>query len=144
MLLRENWFWSLSLIPLFSLGRISSVGRVLDCRAGCRGFNSRDQTNTQVLKMTEKWRYCLCPANGWTFEWLGWPPKMAVPSLVGDVKIVFPISTSVRNTLTLNFYFPFIVMLKQLVKCHLIESFSMRDGLGTEQWPAWTGLHRYL
>ena len=47
-------------------GRISSVGRALDCRAGGRGFNSRDRTNTQGLafEMTEKWRYYLCPANG--------------------------------------------------------------------------------
>ena len=35
-------------------GRISSVGRALDCRAGGRGFNSRDRTNTQRLKITEK------------------------------------------------------------------------------------------
>ena len=35
-------------------GRISSVGRALDCRARGRGFNSRDRTNTQGLKMTEK------------------------------------------------------------------------------------------
>ena len=48
----------------FDHGRISSTGRVLDCRAGGHGFNSRDRTNTQALKMTEKWRYCLFPANG--------------------------------------------------------------------------------
>ena len=35
--------------------------------------------------MTEKWRYCLCPEDGQTFAWLGWPGKMAVPSSVGDV-----------------------------------------------------------
>ena len=38
----------------FNSGRISSVGRVLDCRAGSRGFDSRDWTNTHGLKMTEK------------------------------------------------------------------------------------------
>ena len=48
----------------FDHGRISSVGRALDCRAGGREFNSRDWTNTQGLKITEKWRYCLFPANG--------------------------------------------------------------------------------
>ena len=31
-------------------GRISSVGRGLDCRAGVFGFVSRDGTNTQGLK----------------------------------------------------------------------------------------------
>ena len=36
---------------------------VLDCRAGGRGFDSRDRTNT------EKWRYSLCPANDETFAW---------------------------------------------------------------------------
>ena len=34
--------------------RISSVGRALDCRAGGHGFDSRDRTNTQRLKITEK------------------------------------------------------------------------------------------
>ena len=38
-------------------GRISSVGRALDCRAGGRGFDSRGQTITQGPKITEKWRY---------------------------------------------------------------------------------------
>ena len=53
--------------------RISSVGRALDCRAGGHGFDSRDRTNTQRLKITEKWGYCLCPLKGWTCAWLGWP-----------------------------------------------------------------------
>ena len=34
--------------------RISSDGRALDCRAGGRGFDSRDRNNTRGLKMTEK------------------------------------------------------------------------------------------
>ena len=34
--------------------RISSVGRALDCRAGGSQLDSRDRTNTQGLKMTEK------------------------------------------------------------------------------------------
>ena len=52
--------------------------------------------------MTEKWRYFLCTASGETFAWLGWPRKLAVPSPLGDVKIVSPISTFVLNTLTLK------------------------------------------
>ena len=35
-------------------GRISSVDRALDCRAGGGGFDSRGRTNTQGLKITEK------------------------------------------------------------------------------------------
>ena len=35
-------------------GRISSVGRVLDRRAGGCRFDSQDRTNTQGLKITEK------------------------------------------------------------------------------------------
>ena len=35
-------------------GRISSVGRVFACGAGGQGFDSRDRTNTQGLKITEK------------------------------------------------------------------------------------------
>ena len=38
-------------------GRFSSVGRALDCRAGGRGFDSWGRTNTQGLKITEKWRF---------------------------------------------------------------------------------------
>ena len=34
-------------------GRISSVGRALDCIAEGRGFNSWGRTNTQGLKITE-------------------------------------------------------------------------------------------
>ena len=37
-----------------SRGRISSVGRALDCRAEGRGFDSRGGTNTQGLKIIEK------------------------------------------------------------------------------------------
>ena len=36
----------------FNRGRISSVGGVLDCRAGCRGFDSWDWTNARGLKIT--------------------------------------------------------------------------------------------
>ena len=35
-------------------GRVSTVGTVLDCRAGGRGFDSPGRTNTQGLKITEK------------------------------------------------------------------------------------------
>ena len=35
-------------------GRTSSVGRVLDCRVGGRGFDSRGRTDTQGHKVTEK------------------------------------------------------------------------------------------
>ena len=44
-------------------GLAQSVERV-HCKAGCRGFNSRGRTNTQGLKITEKWRYSLCTATG--------------------------------------------------------------------------------
>ena len=48
----------------FDRGRINSVGRALDCRAGGRGINSRGRTNTQGLKIVEKLKYYLCPLNG--------------------------------------------------------------------------------
>ena len=35
-------------------GRIISVGRALDRRAGGRGFDSQDRINTQGLEITEK------------------------------------------------------------------------------------------
>ena len=60
------------------------------------------RTNTQGLKISQKWRYSLCTASGLTFAWLGWPRKMAVPSPAGDVEMVSPISTFVLNTLTLK------------------------------------------
>ena len=65
----------------FNRGRISSVGRAFDCRAGGRGFDSRGRTVTQGLKMTEIWSYFLCTAGGETFAWLRWPRKMAIPCL---------------------------------------------------------------
>ena len=43
----------------FNRGMISSVGRALDCRAGGRGFDSRDRTNAQGLKITEKMKVLL-------------------------------------------------------------------------------------
>jgi len=39
---------------LVNRGRISSLGRALDCRAGGRGFDSRGRTNIKGYKMTEK------------------------------------------------------------------------------------------
>ena len=51
------------LVWLTAVG-LNSVGRVLDCKAGGRRFNSRGWTNTQGVRITEQWRYCLCPANG--------------------------------------------------------------------------------
>ena len=50
----ETGEWLCEAIVHFNLGRISSVGRAFDCRAGGRGFDSRGRTNTQGLKMTEK------------------------------------------------------------------------------------------
>ena len=41
-------------------GRISSIGKALDRWAGGRGFDPRGRTNTQGLKITEKWRNYLC------------------------------------------------------------------------------------
>ena len=35
-------------------GRISSVGKALDCRAGGRGFDSRGRTNAHGLEITAK------------------------------------------------------------------------------------------
>ena len=52
------------LAPLCNHGRISSVGRAHYCRAGGRGFDSRDPTSTQGLKITEKSRYSLCTTSG--------------------------------------------------------------------------------
>ena len=82
--------------------RISSVGRALDCRAKGCGLISWGGTMMQGLKITEKWRYTLFTASGETFAWLRWPHKLAVPSPVGEVKIVSPFSTFMLNTLTLK------------------------------------------
>ena len=51
-------------VCLLNCGRISSVGSALECRGGSRGFDRRGRTNTQGLKITEKWRYSLCTTNG--------------------------------------------------------------------------------
>ena len=52
----DNYRKHLTRLLLVNRGRISSVGKGLDCRAGGRGFDSWDRTNTQGLKMTEKER----------------------------------------------------------------------------------------
>ena len=57
------------------------------------------EPNTQRLKNDWVMKVLLCPANDWTFAWLGWTRKLAVPSPVGDVKIASPSSTFVLNTL---------------------------------------------
>ena len=44
------WPFEVHFLGLFFRGRISSVGRALDRRAGDRRFDSRDRTNTQGLK----------------------------------------------------------------------------------------------
>ena len=59
---------------------------------GGRGFNFRGWTKTPGLRITEKWRYCLCTANGW-------PRKIKVTSTVGDIKIVSPVSSFVLKTI---------------------------------------------
>ena len=46
--------WYAFFIVFVIVGRVSSVGRALDCRAGGCGFDSRGRTNTQGLKITEK------------------------------------------------------------------------------------------
>ena len=61
--------------PLAAAGLTQSVKRLTTERE----VDSRDRTNTQGLKITEKWRYSLCTTSGWTFERLQWPRKMAVP-----------------------------------------------------------------
>ena len=67
-------------------GRISSVGRALHCGGEGQQFDFRVRTNTQGLKITEEWRYCLCCANGSKFAWLRRSRKMAARSPVADVK----------------------------------------------------------
>ena len=75
-------------------GRISSVGRALHFRGGGERFDFRVSTNTQGLKITEEWRYCLCSANGSKFAWLRRSHKMAARSPVADVKIYDPVVLS--------------------------------------------------
>ena len=80
-------------IPLLwclTMAVLVQLAERVDCRAGGRGFDSRGWTNTQGLKITEKWSHSLCSARGETFACLGWPSKMAVPSSVGDVKYSVP------------------------------------------------------
>ena len=50
----ENWEQNREFEIKFNRGRISSVGRALDCRAGGRGLDSLDRTNTEGLEITEK------------------------------------------------------------------------------------------
>ena len=79
-------------------GRISSARKALDCRAGGGGFDPQGQTNTQGLKIAEKWSYSLCTVlHCGSNDHIKWRS--------GDVKIVSPISTLLLNTLTLKVLF---------------------------------------
>ena len=51
-----------------------------------------------AFKWSKNWRYCPCPANSWTFEWLRWPQERTVPSPVGDGNIGSLISTFMLST----------------------------------------------
>ena len=95
-------------------GRVSSVGRAPDYRAECRGFDSRGPRNTQGLK--KNWEMKVLHAFALqtarlTFEWQGWPRKMAAPSPTGGLKIVSPIITFVLNTLKLKWSGSFSILI---------------------------------
>ena len=92
-------FVFLSFLSFTAAGLVQFVER-LTADPGRSRVRFPSRTNTQSLKLTEKWGYFLCLANGSTFAYLGRQRKMAVPSPVGNVKIVSPISTSLLNTLT--------------------------------------------
>ena len=52
----------------------------------------------RVLKLLRNEGTLFALQQAGTLAWLGWPRKMAIPSPVGDVNIVSPISTFVLNT----------------------------------------------
>ena len=95
----------------------------LQSRAGGHGFDSRGRTNTQVLKITEKWRY-------WRLDlrvarmttWNGGPVFNR-----GRKKTLSPISFVVLNTLCRHsnkvlFYENFI-WLTQVIVVYLLTAF---------------------
>ena len=84
------------------LGRTSSVGRVLYCRAGGRRFDSQGRANTQSIKITEDEGTAFALQTVGPLRGSDDHVETAVPSPLGDVKIVSPISTFVLNTLTLK------------------------------------------
>ena len=61
-------------------------------QSGGRGLDSQGRTITQGIKIIEKWKFFLSPANSWTFTWLRWLREIAVPSPEGDVKMAGVIS----------------------------------------------------
>ena len=91
-------------ISLFTVeGLAQLVERFNKCWVRGRRLDSRGQTNTEGIKITEKWRYSFCTASSLPFTWLTWACKMAVPvQVVGDVKIVSPVSTFMLDILTLK------------------------------------------
>ena len=96
---------------LYNGSTISSVGTVPDWRVGGRGFDSRGQTNTLGLKVTEQWRYWLFPENG---------------SPVEGVKNSVPTSTFVLiHWLSNKVQFLFQVFLSFIIKQISINSASV-------------------
>ena len=47
--------------------------------SGKSRVRSPGQTNIRDPKKTEKWKYCLCPADGYTLTWLRWPRRNGGP-----------------------------------------------------------------
>ena len=106
-------------------GRISSVGRALDCKAGGRGFESRGQTISQGPKITEKWRY----------KWLDLPVAWMTTSNGSPVS-VRRCKDSVINwhfrakyiDTQIKFFFLFLIFYTQ-IKCFIFQYLTEFDKL---------------
>ena len=70
------------LFLLFCLNVLSATAaRLAWLLSGKWRVRSPGQTNIRDPKKTEKWKYCLCPADGYTLTWLRWPRRNGGPWL---------------------------------------------------------------
>ena len=70
------------LFLLFCLNFLSATAAGLAwLLSGKSRVRSPGQTNIRDPKKTEKWKYCLCPADGYTLTWLRWPRRNGGPWL---------------------------------------------------------------
>ena len=83
-------------VALVEAGLAQSVERLTAEREVAGSIPVAEPILRVLIKITEKWRYSLCTAIS------ARPRKMAVPSPVGEVKILSPVTTFVLNTLTLK------------------------------------------
>ena len=116
-------------VALVEAGLAQSVERLTAEREVAGSIPVAEPILRVLIKITEKWRYSLCTAIS------ARPRKMAVPSPVGDVKILSPVSTFVLNPLTLkSSAFIYLFIFFRFGTCGVRQSKHAASEQNTREW----------